>query len=302
MADESDDAHTDRPVMVIPDERLPPGFVDRITQPPGEPAPLRPAATAVPLRDEGGALEVLLVKRSRSAGFVPGAYVFPGGVVDAADAHSDIQRLLQAPLQSGAPATTEGSRSGRQPTASAPTESLGSGAPPSLGFWVAAARELFEETGVLLTSPPLAEPVASRWRSELLEDRVTIADLLGSESLMLALDKLTHIAHWITPIAERRRYDTHFFLARMPEGADVRIDAREMVDAQWLTPKRAMERFAAGALPMVFPTVRTIQSLLPFDSVAGAVEGLGHRHVRPILPRLVRRGGGVGIVIDEEED
>ncbi len=108
-----------------------------------------------------------------------------------------------------------------------------------------------------------------------------------------------HFAHWITPIAERRRYDTHFFLGALPPGRVAAADPREMSDAAWLSPGAALDRFARGRLPMVFPTVRTLETLAAFDSIGTALEALRGRTVAPILPRLVRAEGGVRLVVDE---
>src|SRR5690606_41189380 len=96
-------------------------------------------------------------------------------------------------------------------------------------------------------------------------------------------------------------YDTRFFLARLPDGAEASADAREMSDAVWHTPERALELFHAGRLPMVFPTVATLESLCGFASVEELLDSFRRRRVRPILPRLVRTAEGVGIVVDEDE-
>jgi recombination protein RecT len=266
-----------RSEFVIPSERLPPGFAERIEAPPEPPPAPLPAATAVLLRDAPAGLEVLVLRRNRSSGFVPGAYVFPGGRVDAADADPAlVERVSSLPEQ------------------------------PSQGFWIAAARELFEESGVLLASPADGSTVAPSalhaWRDDLLEDRRTIAGLLEEEDLRLELGGMAHIAHWITPVAEPRRFDTHFFLVGLPAGSDAAPDAREMSDARWLTPVAALAAFTAGTLPMVFPTVKTIEGLVGYASVADAIAAHRGRPVTPILPRLVRTGAGVGIVIDNTNE
>ena len=263
---------------MIPFERLPPGFAERIEDPPEPPAEARPAATAVLLRDGAASLEALLLRRHRSSGFVPGAYVFPGGRVDAADADPATLALLD----------------GREP-----------GAEPDASYIAAAVREVFEETGVLLArdaagrpAPDAREPEIARWRAALLEDRATLADVLGALGLRVAAADIVYCAHWITPVAEPRRYDTRFFLARLPDGAEASVDEREMTDAVWLPPAAALERFRAGRLPMVFPTVHTLESLAPFASVAAALDAFRGCVVAPILPRLVRRPDGVAIVVD----
>jgi len=268
------DSRTDP--TIIPADRLPAGFAERIDDADAESSapPARPAATTVPLRDAGGSLEVLLLQRNRATGFVPGAYVFPGGRVDDADSDPALRERLIMPE----------------------TEPL----EPALGYWVAAARELFEETGVLLASRAGAASRMEALRDDLLEDRITIGELLDALQVRLDVSALVYCAHWVTPLAEPRRYDTRFFLAELPRDARVLFDTREMTSAVWIAPAAALDRFEAGTLPMVFPTVKTLESLLPFDSLRAATDAFRGARVPRILPRLVRRAGGVGIVIEEE--
>jgi 8-oxo-dGTP pyrophosphatase MutT (NUDIX family) len=266
-------------MFMIPAERLPAGFAEQLEAVPADPAPARPAATMVLLRDSAAGPEVLLMKRLRSAGFVPGAYVFPGGRVDLADA---------------------------EPGLLGHTDGLGPKTVPEPMFWLAALRETFEEAGVLLAregsgravAAAARDPELGRWREALLEGEATLLEMAESLGVRLALEEVVACAHWITPLAEPRRYDTHFFLARLPEGGEVRPDPREMADALWLAPAVALERFHEGRLPMVFPTVSTLESLLGYGSVAAALAAFRGRPVRPVLPRLVRTAEGVGLVID----
>jgi 8-oxo-dGTP pyrophosphatase MutT (NUDIX family) len=226
------------------------------------------------MRDGEIAPEILLLKRHRSSGFVPGAYVFPGGRVDDADA--DVKW----------PGTTE----------------------PAPEYWVAAVREVFEETGVLL-----ARDGAGSWstdassderlealREQLMQGTAALAYVLSARGLELAPEALCYIAHWVTPVAEPRRYDTRFFIAKLPPGQKAVPDAREMTDAVWLSPGDALARFADGRLKMVFPTVRTLQLLLPFKRVSEVFEAFKSRMIEPVMPRLVRTEEGIGIVIDQE--
>lgn len=266
-------------MFMIPAERLPAGFAERLESPPADPAPARPAATVVLLRDTLAGPEVLLLKRLRTAGFVPGAYVFPGGRVDLADGDPTLLERVDGLV--------------REPS-------------PEPMFWLAALRETFEEAGVLLArdgegravADAVADPRLGHWREALLGGQATLLEAVAALGVRLALDEVVACAHWITPLAEPRRYDTHFFLARLPEGREVRPDPREMADAVWLSPAAALERFQAGRLPLVFPTVATLESLVGYDSVAAALAAFRGRPVVPILPRLVRTAGGVGIVID----
>ena len=268
------------PEFVIPSERLPPGFAEALDAPPQQVAEQKPAATVVMMRDQGGAMEVLLLKRHRSSGFVPGAYVFPGGRTDPADADPRLSAYA--------------------------TELPAVKLEPH--FWFAAVREVFEESGVLLARDAAGEWAADSsadaaldaWRIKLMDGQATLLDVVRDNNYRIDFTGLVYFAHWITPIAEPRRYDTRFFAAVVPKDRSARPDPREMTDAQWLTPRAALERFEAGKLPMVFPTVRTLQQLRDYSSTTQALTTLRGRPVDPILPRLVRTNSGVGIVIDRK--
>ncbi|HSH45931.1 MAG TPA: NUDIX domain-containing protein [Longimicrobiales bacterium] len=261
----------------IPAHRLPEGFVETVGDPPEDPAPARPAATVVLLRNGVTGLEVLLMRRHRSSGFVPGAWVFPGGRVDLADSGPVLFERLQG---------------------------LSSRSVPEPSFWTAALRELFEETGVLMARGEDGGWVAAadrrlrRHRRSLLEDEITLGDVLEDLGARLDAQHVVHIAHWVTPVVEARRYDTHFFAAAMPADHEVTPAPREMTDVAWLTPADALARFQRGELPMVFPTVKTLESLTPYASVDHALAAFRDRPVPRLLPRLVRTDGGVAIVLD----
>jgi 8-oxo-dGTP pyrophosphatase MutT (NUDIX family) len=147
----------DRPEMVIPLDRLPPGFAERVAAPPAHAADPKPAATAVLARDGERGPELLLMERHRASGFVPGAWVFPGGRVDDADAAPELVRML-----------------GTTPRG------------PAAPYWLAMVREVFEETGVLLARLPggaacvdaAADERLARWRTALLADEATLLDVL----------------------------------------------------------------------------------------------------------------------------
>lgn len=266
------------PDFVIPADRLPPGFAQQLDQPLVNVAQPKPAATIVLLRDSASGMEVLLLKRHRSSGFVPGAYVFPGGRTDEADAdpallgHAINYRQTDVPLH----------------------------------YWFAAVREAFEEAGVLLARNQAGEwlpdttmsGAMQQHRLALLDDGAALLDVLRRCACAVDFSDVVYFAHWITPVAEPRRYDTRFFAAGVPPGRTVQPDAREMTDALWLTPADALQRFTAGQLPMVFPTVRTLEQLSEFKRTADALHALAQRDVEPVMPRLVRTEAGVGIVID----
>jgi 8-oxo-dGTP pyrophosphatase MutT (NUDIX family) len=269
-----------RPQLVIPADRLPPGFAERVAHPPAEVAVPRPAATVVLVRDQPAAPELLLLRRHRSAGFVPGAYVFPGGRVDPADADPELVSLLAKP-----------------------------DAEPPPAYWLAGMRELFEETGVLLARDRAGASCAdatrdarvAEWREALMSDGATLLDVLTALRLRPDTSRMVYCAHWITPLAEPRRYDTRFFLAELPRACEAAVDEREMTDSVWVTAAAAVAAFENGRLPMVFPTIRTIEQLSAYQTVDEMIVAFRASTVAAVLPRLVRTAEGVGIVVDEDE-
>lgn len=266
----------------IPWDRLPPGFARGMEADPANPPQPLPSATIVLLRDAPGGPEALLLKRRREAGFVPGAYVFPGGRVDEQDAAAAVAGLCD-----GVP-----------------------GGGPDGAYWIAAVREAFEETGILLAIRADGAPVPSaavdptidRMRDALLEDAVDLAGVLAELRARADLTGTAYLSHWITPVIEPRRYETHFFVARVPEGVRALADPREMVDALWLTPEEALRRFMEGALPMVFPTVRTLEDLKGFPSSGAALAWARGRTPPTRTPQLVRTPTGVTIRLKKEEE
>lgn len=279
---------------LIPFDRVPEGLAESVSDPPPVPATARPAATIVLLRDADVGVEVLLMRRHRRAGFVPGAYVFPGGRVDGSDASpAAIERL-----------------DGLGPADAERRLDLVGADPPAIAYYLAALREAFEETGILVgtrsdgTHPPTAAEDArvDAVREELMSDRIDFAETLSRLGCRIAGDEVEYLAHWITPEPEPRRYDTRFFAARVREGSTPIVDPREMTDAVWLTPSAALEGFEDGSLPMVFPTIRTLEQLAPHRSACDALEAIGAEAVRTILPTLVIMPTGIGMRVDDEDE
>src|SRR3954449_10291311 len=186
----------------------------------GVPTKPRQAATVLVLRGGSERLEVLLAQRTPKARFMGGAWVFPGGAVDADD---------------------EGAHR------------------------VAAVREVQEEVGITLPDPAALVP----------------------------------FARWITPPEVTIRFDTYFFLAVAPAGAEVVIDGEEIVDARWFEPARAIEGAEAGELLIVFPTMKNLERLAGFGPVDEPVAGAAQREVRPVQPRVEGQGEAARIVIDD---
>ena len=178
----------------------------------------------------------------------------------------------------------------------------GEAEPPALAFWVAALREAFEETGILLcrrarregggsSNPARAKALA---RSRLLAGEISFKEVLETLDLSLDAGALEYNGHWITPECEPRRYETRFFTAEVQENARVTPHEKEMVDALWLTPEEALTRNRKGTLPLVFPTLFTLEELEPFQTPREALEYLGEEPVSRRLPKLKRTERGIG--------
>jgi len=250
----------------------------------------RLAATVLLFRAAGpGDPEVLLLRRHARSGFAASAWVFPGGAVDAADGRLDPARW-----------------SGADPGALAPV--LGHDPATALALCVAAVRETFEEAGLLLARgpggapPDLRDPAVAGLRAELAAPGADLGAALAAYDLVLDLAALTPWRRWVTPVEEPRRYDTVFFLARAPDGQVADHDRVETVSARWTTAAAALEAHGRGDLPMIYPTVRTLEEVAGASLPALRDRARAGWPLRPLLPRAVVDAGGrvVGIVPDSE--
>lgn len=234
-------------------------------------------------RAPGGALEVLMLERHIETDFAGGALVFPGGKVDEQD------RELPAERVSGADAANLADELG----AATPEEGL--------GLAVAAVREAFEEAGVLLARDPAGRRVdAGTLSSEpfvaaraALASRETTYDwrpFLAEHGLVLDLAELAFFMWWATPDGLHRRYDTRFFVARVP---DVQVDALahddvETTSLSWLTPAEALAAGRTGRFTVIYPTRKLLEALAGFASsdelLAAARDGrTDRRRLKPVI-------------------
>jgi 8-oxo-dGTP pyrophosphatase MutT (NUDIX family) len=170
---------------------------------------------------------------------------------------------------------------------------------------VTAARELFEEAGVLLARGPGGETIDSgvrqRWRDEVAGGADAGALLTGAGG-QWALEELHYFAHWITPSAEKRRYSARFFIAPLPPGQEPAFDDVETVEQIWIGPAAALER--AGELKLPPPQVRTLAEMRPRSSLADLIEESRARAARPaaILPRLANTDTGFALLLPWDPD
>lgn len=263
-----------------------------VPQTPGEAAPTRPAATVILLR-EGDAPdrpEVLLLRRHDRAGFAASAWVFPGGVVDPGDAAIDGD-----------------SWTGIDPDDLAARFEL---TPEQvLATHVAAARETYEEAGILLAAhgdgraPDLAAPAFTALRRDL-NDRSVAVDLaafLRAHDLVLDLGAVTYFSRWITPIQEPRRYDTSFFVAMVPDGAAASPDDVETTQARWITAQQALDDPDVG---IIFPTEKTLRRIVELGTPADVIaHARAQTHVAPVQPHILFDDDGRlhAIVLPDDE-
>ena len=228
----------------------------QLLYPQRDPAPLLPAATVLLLRDAPEGLEVLMTRRSLKASFAPGAYVFPGGGIDAADAAAHAQAT-------------------RRPTQS----------DEHLTQAIAAIRESFEELGVLLAQRADGEP-ASAADVAALDRHAPLLPQCAAQGLTLAAADVYVLAHWITDRDLPRRFDVPFLVARMPAGQTPVADETEQFEPVWVRPADALVRHEAGQFFIIYPTIRTLQRLQAYPDVAAVLAACaGERPLWTSCPR-----------------
>jgi glyoxylase-like metal-dependent hydrolase (beta-lactamase superfamily II)/8-oxo-dGTP pyrophosphatase MutT (NUDIX family) len=215
----------------------------------------RPAATLILLRDSPAGPEVFMLQRTKNAVFLGGAYVFPGGSLDAAD-RDLASRVIDFNAKE-----------------------------PPIEYWIAAVRECFEEAGVLIACDVERRPIPAERAERLMSWRDRpFAELLETEDLYIPAGELAYFGHWITAPGRARRFDTRFFVAAAPEGQQGKNDANETVHDLWITPREALERSARGEIELVFATQHTLRDLSRFNTVEDAV-----RYVRGLEDIEVNR-------------
>jgi 8-oxo-dGTP pyrophosphatase MutT (NUDIX family) len=274
--------------------RLPPHFAARAREViEGTVAPVTPrdAATVMLLRPvpdgprgggDGPGMQVYMLRRRSSMAFAPGAYVFPGGSVDAADGDAGIAwagpdaaewgRLLDAP------------------------------APLARALVCAAVRETFEESGVLLAGESadsvVADTTSDDWEADrhaLLDRSLSLAELLSRRGLVLRADLLRPWSRWITPVIEPRRFDARFFAAALPAGQRTRDVGGEASAVAWIAPADALAAGRRKELALWPPTMVTLTELAACGDLNTVLTG--PRQVAPIIPEVQMREGAVWLTV-----
>ena len=241
----------------------------------------RPAATIILLRDTMSGPEAFMLQRTRRAAFLPGAYVFPGGALDATDRDPRAARRVLGVSDERASAQL----------------GLDSG---GLAYWIAAARECFEEAGILIATNAAGEPVAPEraealapWRAPLNAGERAFAELLEAEDLYVPAPEIVYFSHWITAAGRPRRFNTRFFVARAPECQSGAHDESETVHSFWVAPREALARQDRGEIEIIFPTRTSLEDLGRFTTAAAAIGyalGLGDIEVNAACWALDHEG------------
>jgi 8-oxo-dGTP pyrophosphatase MutT (NUDIX family) len=258
-------------------------------------APLVPrdAATVMLVRDGDRGMEVCMLRRNLNSDFVGGAHVFPGGAVDPHDSSDEVEAICLGRNDEDASRQLGIERGG-------------------LAFWVAAVRECFEESGVLLAVDAsgnvvsMADPATAdrfaQWRHKVNNDGTSLVEVCEAEGLRLMMGDIYYFAHWITPVGPTRRYDTRFFVAAAPPGQHPAHDDRETIATAWVNPADALEQHKAGQFEMIFPTIKNLEAISRFDKAADLLSAAAAIDtVVTVLPRVVNDDHGLRILLPGDE-
>ncbi len=219
-------------------------------------SPIRDSASVVMLRDGSTGLEVFLLKRHGLSDVLGGAYVFPGGKVDAEDALMDLAEHADMPAHEMRAALHEDERDEASAAA----------------LYVAALREAFEETGVLFTHGAGAAEAQQAW--ELLREGRAFDEVLALMRQRLQARSLQPWSRWITPAVGgvmRKRFDTRFFLAAMPDGQTATHDNHEATESIWLTPRTALQQYWDREIELAPPQIMSLAHLARHPSTSSAL-------------------------------
>lgn len=230
-----------------------------------------------------------MLLRNLKSDFVGGAFVFPGGGVDPLDSTDEAASRCRDLDDERASSLLGLDRGG-------------------LAYWIACARELFEEAGLLLATredgapidmadPAITERFAAH-RRDVNDGTSRFLDVLAQERLVLDTAAMCYFAHWITPVGPPRRYDTRFFVAAAPADQVPVHDDKELVANTWVTPTEALERHRRGEMSLILPTIKNLEAIERFSSSAALLDAARHATAVPTIePRIVADGTGVRILL-----
>ena len=240
------------------------------------------AATVILIRPSKSCdWEIFLARRHQKQTFMAGAYVFPGGQLEETDNDPQLENYIKtADVFDPCRLLQDSSLPGEE----------------ALGFFIAAIRETFEEAGILLGGKTTGnfvsfhnEKVLKRfndYRRELNSSQITLAEIARKENIFLFPDTLIPYSHWITPDFEKKRFNTRFFLAKLPPGQTPLADAMELTESLWVTPQEALKMHIEQKIILMPPTLKTIEELFVFRNIDELFSAAKTKIIYPILPQL----------------
>lgn len=237
---------------------------------------MRLAATVMLVRPARKAFEIFMVRRSQASHFVPDAYVFPGGTVT----DEDLSERAAARI-AGLDENFLRNQFRAQPAPNMPALPLPS-PHEAAGLLVAALRELYEESGVLLLTAPASNVIVTSRRNFL--------GLLEEQNLCADARQLLLFSQWLTPPQFAHRYNTHFFLARVDADAIATADMLETHDGLWISPAEALDRSAAGSFSLVYPTIKHLERLTAFTNIDALFAFARSKPILGITPNATVNG------------
>jgi 8-oxo-dGTP pyrophosphatase MutT (NUDIX family) len=218
-------------------------------------ARIRDAATVIAARDGTDGPLVYMVRRNAKAAFLPDLYVFPGGALDPEDRSEAASGLAAGGIGGADPA-----------------------------FVVAAARETFEEAGLLFADLPLDGEVLSLARRRLAAGEETFGTMLRRLGARLDVSQMRYFSRWITPPITTHRFDTRFFVARAPRDQVAEADAREVHDGRWFRPLEALAAHERGEIGLIFPTIKHLERIAPYRTVQSLLAFAEQKTIVTISP------------------
>ena len=205
-------------------------------------------------------IELFMLRRNSRSAFMPDVFVFPGGRVETGDGSAEARRRL-----------------------------IGGAAAPNAvdaAYVYAAARETFEECGLLFAAAPVDARELAAARARLCGGSQTFIDVLDQLRVRIDAGALRYFSRWITPAGEARRFDTRFFVARAPRAQVALADASETHDGVWIAPRDALARSAAGTFALILPTIKHLERVSAFDSVDALLTYAASKPIHTVMPDL----------------
>ncbi len=251
--------------------------------------PIQDAATVLVYR-ERSEVELFMVKRHSKSAFMANAMVFPGGRLEEQDIDPTwAERCSMTPAAASQRLDHPDSNK-------------------ALGLYIAAIRETFEESGILLASldGQLISPETDRGedlmvagRARLNAEEVGFLHLAREFDLTLELGAMSYFSRWVTPAIEKRRYDARFFVAHAPEAQVPLHDQKETTASEWLSPRDALERYASGTIQLAPPTLRILMEIERDPTIVTRPSGTVKR---AIAPQPMRKDDELHLILPGDPD